>query len=96
MLFIRDSMKSFRDTLTCSGISIPISLRQLATQNGLHLPISLEGLIKTIISAPRSFYIVGHNPNTISEVISALNLGANAIEPDVNVYKDHQDQTLYQ
>lgn len=41
---------------------------------------------------PRPFYIVGHNPNTIGDVISALNAGANAIEPDVNVFQKYQDQ----
>jgi hypothetical protein len=38
-------------------------------------------------SGPRPFYVVGHNPNTISEVKDALNAGANAIEPDVNVFE---------
>ena len=41
---------------------------------------------------PRPFYILGHNPNTISAVKQALADGANAIEPDVNVYDDHPDQ----
>jgi CheY-like chemotaxis protein len=34
----------------------------------------------------RPFYIVGHNPNTIAEVKTALQQGANAMEPDVNVF----------
>ncbi len=38
------------------------------------------------------FYIVGHNPNSIEEVIAALDAGANAIEPDVNVYADRPDE----
>lgn len=37
---------------------------------------------------PRPFYVVGHNTNTIEEVRAALYAGANAIEPDVNVYAD--------
>lgn len=41
---------------------------------------------------PRPFYIIGHNPNSIKEAINALDSGANAIEPDVNVYKDDKDQ----
>jgi hypothetical protein len=36
----------------------------------------------------RPFYVVGHNPNTIQSVKAALDSGANAIEPDVNVYAD--------
>ncbi len=40
---------------------------------------------------PRPFYVVGHNPNSIGDVVAALEHGANAIEPDVNVYEDHQN-----
>lgn len=40
---------------------------------------------------PRPFYIFGHNPNSISDVIDALKAGANAIEPDVNVFEDNQN-----
>jgi len=35
----------------------------------------------------RPFYVVGHNPNTIEEVLDALDAGANAVEPDVNVFE---------
>jgi hypothetical protein len=59
---------------------------QLAQQYGLHPQFSLSDLIWRIMSGPRPFYIVGHNPNSRDEVISVLNSGANAIEPDVNVY----------
>lgn len=41
---------------------------------------------------PRPFYVVGHNPNTFSDVIDDLNDGANALEPDVQVYEDRPDQ----
>ena len=34
----------------------------------------------------RPFYTLAHNPNTIEAVRAALDAGANAIEPDVNVY----------
>jgi hypothetical protein len=46
-----------------------------------------KGGITQVTSAagPRSFWLVGHNPNTTGDVILALNLGANAIEPDVNI-----------
>ncbi len=43
-------------------------------------------------TGPRPFYVVGHNPNKISDIVAALDAGANAVEPDVNVYEDHQDQ----
>jgi glycerophosphoryl diester phosphodiesterase/tryptophanyl-tRNA synthetase len=41
---------------------------------------------------PRPFYIIGHNTNTIAEVNAAIDAGANAIEPDVNVYEDKQSE----
>jgi hypothetical protein len=37
-------------------------------------------------NGPRPFYVVGHNPDTIEGVHAALDAGANAIEPDVNMY----------
>lgn len=37
---------------------------------------------------PRPFYIVGHNPNTVSDAVDAVNDGANGLEPDVQVYED--------
>jgi glycerophosphoryl diester phosphodiesterase len=41
---------------------------------------------------PRPFYVVGHNPNTIPKATEDVNNGANGLEPDVQVYKDHPDQ----
>ena len=43
----------------------------------------------------RPFYIIGHNPNTIDEVKKYLEAGANAIEPDVNVYKHDENQLCF-
>ena len=37
---------------------------------------------------PRPFYIVGHNPNTVSDAVDAVDGGANGLEPDVQVYED--------
>jgi hypothetical protein len=37
---------------------------------------------------PRPFYIIGHDTNTYAELMHALAQGANALEPDVNVYDD--------
>jgi len=34
----------------------------------------------------RPFYIIGHDPDDIEDVKEYLSLGANAIEPDVNIY----------
>jgi glycerophosphoryl diester phosphodiesterase len=39
----------------------------------------------------RPFYLVGHNPNRIEKVLAALDAGANAIEPDVNVFEHDGD-----
>jgi glycerophosphoryl diester phosphodiesterase len=36
---------------------------------------------------PRPFYICGHNPNSFELVERALAAGANALEPDVNVFQ---------
>ncbi|MFO0665475.1 MAG: PLAT/LH2 domain-containing protein [Polyangiaceae bacterium] len=44
------------------------------------------------VFGPRPFYVVGHNPNTIAEVNAALAAGANAIEPDINVYKNNANE----
>ena len=35
----------------------------------------------------RPFYVLGHNTNTLEEVRRALEQGANALEPDINVYR---------
>jgi hypothetical protein len=43
-------------------------------------------------AGPRPFYVVGHNPNTINEVKQALAKGANAIEPDVNVFESNSSE----
>ena len=40
----------------------------------------------------RPFYALAHNPNTLEAVRAALDAGANAIEPDVNVYAARPDQ----
>src|SRR5262245_47741541 len=37
---------------------------------------------------PRPFYVIGHNTNSTDEVKDVLALGANAIEPDVNIYSN--------
>jgi hypothetical protein len=32
---------------------------------------------------PRPFYVIGHNPNTVEDILAALKGGANALEPDI-------------
>ncbi len=58
--------------------------------NGHSEPTTPVGV--TSASGPRPFYVVGHNPNTIAEVLDALNAGANALEPDVNVFENDPTQ----
>ena len=43
-------------------------------------------------SITRPFYVAGHNTNSIEEIRAALDAGANAVEPDVNVYEDRPDE----
>lgn len=63
---------------------------KLAAQ-GLRL-VGIEMLTAERAFEPRPFYIVGHNPNSMAQVREALAEGANAIEPDVNVYADRPDE----
>lgn len=74
--------------------SRPVSLNSVAAVFGINAPFSLKQLCGSADAGnvPRPFYIIGHNPNTIADVNKALDEGANAIEPDVNVYDDHPDQ----
>jgi hypothetical protein len=44
------------------------------------------------VFGPRPFYICGHNPNSFDLVKQALAGGANALEPDVNVFKHRPDE----
>ncbi len=41
---------------------------------------------------PRPFYVVGHNPNSIADALTAIKAGANALEPDINVYSASQGE----
>lgn len=63
--------------------------QELAAQ-GLRL-VGIEMLTPERAFEPRPFYVIGHNPNTLAKVREALANGANAIEPDVNVYEDDAD-----
>jgi hypothetical protein len=85
-----------RCLLSCNGVYRPTTVRQLALGVGDggtdgQGAVCLSNLMPKLGPAPRPFYVVGHNPNTIDDVNAALDAGANAIEPDVNV---HEDGTL--
>lgn len=43
---------------------------------------------------PRPFYVIGHNPNTIADVLASLEGGANALEPDITQINDCAGQNL--
>jgi hypothetical protein len=49
--------------------------------------IEIESGHERMEFGPRPFYAIGHNTNTIKLVKEALDAGANAIEPDVNIYR---------
>jgi hypothetical protein len=34
---------------------------------------------------PRPFYVIGHNPNSVQDVLDSLAGGANALEPDISI-----------
>src|SRR5215472_2979166 len=55
---------------------------------GSELPTPLNG------AAPRPFYIIGHNPNTIEDVLDALAGGCNALEPDISQINDCNGKAL--
>jgi hypothetical protein len=74
--------------LTMSEVALGLgrkSAKEMAGLLGFAPPVSLKALLKEFAYGPRPFYVIGHNPNTISMVLDALNSGANAIEPDVNL-----------
>lgn len=71
----------------------PTTVRELALGIGYEGTdgqgaVCLSKLIVQLGPAPRPFYVIGHNPNTIEDVVAALDAGANAIEPDVNIFAD--------
>jgi hypothetical protein len=43
----------------------------------------------------RPFYIIGHNPNTVSDALDCLARGANAIEPDVHFWPRENQFAVY-
>lgn len=83
-----------RKLRSCNYVTVPASVRALAQLAGMSGNILLSELITLLGPSgygPRPFYIVAHNPNRIADVNSALAAGANAIEPDVNVYNNREE-----
>jgi glycerophosphoryl diester phosphodiesterase len=80
-------MPKLRD---CNYVNPPSSIRSLAQFVGIKGDISVRDLITLLGSrqfGPVPFYILGHNTNTISDVMAAIHQGANAIEVDVTAYE---------
>jgi hypothetical protein len=44
----------------------------------------------------RPFWIFAHNPNTLAITESYINMGVNALEPDVEFFSDHSSDTVSQ
>jgi hypothetical protein len=80
----------------CRDLHLPASLQSVAMRLGMTLPASTADLASWLgieqAYGRRPFYIVAHNPNTVPEVVTALQAGATAIEPDVNVYSKDSTQ----
>ena len=76
-----------RCLLSCN-VNRPTKVRRLALSVGERGDVCLSKLMPRLGPAPRPFYVIGHNPNTIDDVNAALDAGANAIEPDVNIHGD--------
>jgi len=53
---------------------------------GLTQPVAAAAEPASAGPEPRRFYVVCHNPNSLKEVRAALENGANALAPDINVY----------
>ena len=65
-----------------------INIFRLATKTKMSVTAQNKSVI---VRQQRDFglsplYAIAHNPNTIRKVEEALDAGANAIEPDVNIY----------
>ncbi len=78
--------------LTRVSLSIPHQERETVFARQLLCNLSSDDGEPTPVSqlpayGPRPFYVMAHNPNTINDIRAALQQGANAVEPDVNIYK---------
>jgi glycerophosphoryl diester phosphodiesterase len=89
------------DTLSLRGANFvePLvsvrSLAVLAGMGGVDGVVSIRELMELLGDrqfGPMPVYVIGHNTNTIGEVIEALNSGANAVEIDVTAYESNLNQ----
>src|SRR3954468_12037510 len=87
-------MLTFRELGELTGLSSPISTGDVALVFGIVAPFSCRQLVALAATGavPRPFYVVGHNTNTMDDVRVALANGANAVEVDVNVFEDEQNE----
>ena len=80
-------MPSLRD---CNYVNPPVGVRSLAQLAGMKGVISVRELMVLLGTkkfGPAPFYILGHNTNTISDVVTAIHQGVNAVEVDVTAYE---------
>jgi hypothetical protein len=102
---LRPGVASFHQTITGvehSSPSRPNGIRNAALAAALG--VSLLSAFGPSASAeippplngaqPRPVYVIGHNPNTIADVLASLEGGANALEPDVTQVNDCSGQNL--
>jgi hypothetical protein len=72
-----------------------VSVRALAVLAGMDGVVSIRELMELLGDrrfGPMPVYVIGHNTNTIREVIDSLNSGANAVEVDVTAYESNLNQ----
>src|SRR6266704_6384238 len=96
---LRPGVSSFHQTMNSAHEHGPATRRRKADANrkkalvvglaaSLLLAFSPDGLAETPPplngAQPRPFYVFGHNPNVIPDVVAALAGGANALEPDIS------------
>jgi hypothetical protein len=97
--FLGSAVADALHPVTMVGLNRPLPVRdQVTAQQWLCGRHSSEGNNPPVVVGfpatfgPRPFYVVGHNPNTVSDATDDVNDGANGLEPDVQVYEDHPDQ----
>ncbi len=76
-------------------VDLMVSVRSLAVLAGMDGVVSIRELMELLGDrqfGPMPVYVIGHNTNTIGEVIDALNSGANAMEIDVTAYESNLNQ----
>ncbi len=77
---------TLKDVAQATGLMSARAMAGALGIDGLNGTISLITLLRRFLFGQRPFYVLGHNPNTIGDVEETLRAGANAIEPDINVY----------